>query len=139
MARYSKFHLQKVGNAFRYRRRIPTALIPILDGKPEWSKYLGQLGERDAIVEARKLDVEHDAVIARVGAGFSDVGVTAVWRALADVGEAPRHEVAGVVGRGCGGLYGDLPIAPAVAVIVGSASVARLDARSGGDRAVFDA
>ena len=67
MARYSKFHLQKVGSAFRYRRRIPTALIPILDGKPEWSKYLGQLGERDAIVEARKLDVEHDAVIARVG------------------------------------------------------------------------
>ena len=46
----------------------------------------------------------------RVGAGFSDVGMTAVRRALADVGEAPGHEVAGDVGRGCGSLYGDLPL-----------------------------
>ena len=28
------------------------------------------------------------------GAGFSDVGVTVVRRALADVREAPRHEIA---------------------------------------------
>jgi hypothetical protein len=75
----------------------------------------------------------------RVGAGFSDVGMTAVRRALADVGEAPRHEVAGDVGRGCAGLYGDLPIAPVLAMIAGGAPVARLDARSGTDRAVFEA
>ena len=43
--------------------------------------------------------------------------MTAVRRALADVGEAPRHEVAGDVGRGCAGLYGDLPIAPVLAMI----------------------
>ena len=36
--------------------------------------------------------------------------MTAVRRALADAGEAPRREVAGDVGRGCGSLYGDLPI-----------------------------
>lgn len=29
------------------------------------------------------------------GAGFSDVGVTRVQRAGSDVGEAPRHEIAG--------------------------------------------
>jgi hypothetical protein len=65
--------------------------------------------------------------------------MTAVRRALADVGEAPRHEVAGDVGRGCPGLYGDLPIAPVLAMIAGGALVARLDARSGVDRAVFEA
>jgi hypothetical protein len=75
----------------------------------------------------------------RFGAGFSDVGMTAVRRALADVGEAPRHEVAGDVGRGCAGLYGDLPIAPVLAMIAGGAPVTRLDARSGADRAVFEA
>ena len=75
----------------------------------------------------------------RNGAGFSDVGMTAVRRALADVGEAPRHEVAGDVGRGCAGLYGDLPIAPVLAMIAGGAPVARLGARSGADRAVFEA
>jgi hypothetical protein len=75
----------------------------------------------------------------RNGAGFSDDGMTAVRRALADVGEAPRHEVAGDVGRGCAGLYGDLPIAPVLAMIAGGAPVARLDARSGTDRAVFEA
>ena len=74
-----------------------------------------------------------------LGAGFSDVGMTAVRCALADVGEAPRHEVAGDVGRGCAGLYGDLPIAPVLAMIAGGALVARLDARSGADRAVFEA
>jgi len=29
-----------------------------------------------------------------LGAGFSDVGVTVVRRSLADVREAPRHEIA---------------------------------------------
>jgi len=65
--------------------------------------------------------------------------MTAVRRALADVGEAPRHEVAGDVGRGCAGLYGDLPIATVLAMIAGGAPVARLDAGSGADRAVFEA
>ncbi len=44
----------------------------------------------------------------RKGAGFSDVGVTRVQLALADVGEAPRHEVAGCGARHCSGFYGDL-------------------------------
>jgi hypothetical protein len=65
--------------------------------------------------------------------------MTAVRRALADVGEAPRHEVAGDLGQGCTGLYGDLPIAPVLAMIAGGAPVARLDARSGADGAVFEA
>ena len=73
------------------------------------------------------------------GAGFSDVGMTTVRHAPADVGEAPRHEVAGDVGRGCAGLYGDLPIAPVLAMIADGAPVARLDARSGAERAVFEA
>ena len=59
---------------------------------------------------------------------FSDVGVTAERRVPADVGEAPRHEVAGVVGGRCGGLYGDLPLGPGAAVIVGGATVTGLDA-----------
>jgi hypothetical protein len=72
----------------------------------------------------------------RIGAGFSDVGVTAVRRVLADVGEAPRHEIAGDVGRGCGSRYGDLPRQRGLAVIGGSAPVARLDASRCSERAV---
>jgi hypothetical protein len=53
----------------------------------------------------------------RKGAGFSDVGMMALPRALADVGEAPRHEVAGVWLRRCRKLYGDLPLAQVRAVI----------------------
>jgi hypothetical protein len=41
----------------------------------------------------------------------------ALPRALADVGEAPRHEVAGVGLRRCRKLYGDLPLAQVRAVI----------------------
>ena len=40
----------------------------------------------------------------------------AVPRALADVGEAPRHEVAGVGLRRCRKLYGDLPLTQVLAV-----------------------
>lgn len=38
-------------------------------------------------------------------------------RALADVGEEPRHEVAGVGRRRCRKLYGDLPLTPVRAVV----------------------
>ena len=38
-------------------------------------------------------------------------------RVLADVGEAPRHEVAGVGVRRCRTLYGDLPLTQARRVI----------------------
>ena len=43
----------------------------------------------------------------------------AVPRALADVGEAHRHEVAGVWLRQCRNLYGDLPQTQELAVIAG--------------------
>ena len=52
-----------------------------------------------------------------LGAGFSDVGMMGRPRALADVGEAPRHEVAGVGVRRCRTLYGDLPLTQARRVI----------------------
>jgi hypothetical protein len=65
--------------------------------------------------------------------------MTTVRHALADVGEAPRHEIAGDVGRGCGSLYGDLPLGTGLAVIPCGAPVARIDVRSGADRAVFAA
>lgn len=49
---------------------------------------------------------------ASFGAGFSDVGMMALPRALADVGEAPRQEVvAGVELQRRRNLYGDLPLA----------------------------
>ena len=51
------------------------------------------------------------------GAGFSAVGMITLPLALADVGEAPRHEVAGVGFRRCRRLYGDLPLTQERAVI----------------------
>ena len=49
-----------------------------------------------------------ELLLGRNGAGFSDVGVTRVQRARSDVGEAPRHEIAGR--KGAGGEAGAMGI-----------------------------
>lgn len=67
MSHYSKHHLAQKGRAWRYRRRVPKHLVAIV-GRGEWFKYLGLIGHRAAVAEARVLDVEHDRLIAKLDA-----------------------------------------------------------------------
>lgn len=66
-ATYRKHHLTRWRSGWRYRRRVPTSLVGAV-GRTEWSKYLGAISEPNAVVEARKLDVENDALIAHLKA-----------------------------------------------------------------------
>lgn len=68
---YRKAHITRWRSGWRYKRRVPKTMVPLV-GLTYWTKYLGAISEPDAIVAARKLDVEHDDLIARLDAMPAD-------------------------------------------------------------------
>lgn len=67
MSTYRKKHFTKHRNGWRYNRRVPSDLVPLV-GTKFWTKYLGIISYSEAEVASRKLDVAHDEAIARLKA-----------------------------------------------------------------------
>lgn len=65
MATYRKQHITRWRNGWRYKRRVPKTMVPLI-GATYWTKYLGAISEPDAVRAARKLDVHHDDLLARL-------------------------------------------------------------------------
>lgn len=55
-------YLTRIGGAWKYQRGVPRDVQPAV-GKRIWTAYLGPLSRADADHEARKLALQHDAII----------------------------------------------------------------------------
>ena len=62
---YAKTYVVKHGKGYRYKRRVPGELQPVV-GKNVWLRYLGDTGQTDAERTARKIAAEHDDQIAKL-------------------------------------------------------------------------
>ncbi len=67
MATYRKHHITRWRSGWRYKRRVPKQMVALI-GFTYWTKYLGAISEPEALIAARKFDVENDEYIGRLNA-----------------------------------------------------------------------
>ncbi|MEZ5850387.1 MAG: tyrosine-type recombinase/integrase [Hyphomicrobiaceae bacterium] len=65
MTSYRKSHITRHRNGWRYKRRVPDWAVTAV-GRAYWTKYLGAVSQPDALIAARKRDVAHDELLARL-------------------------------------------------------------------------
>lgn len=82
--RYSRDYIDEHHDGFRYRRAVPSELLPII-GKSVWCAWLGNVGRKEAERRARPIAMAHDELIERMKGLTSDEKK----RIAADGGQSP--------------------------------------------------